>query len=179
MNISIKRVCSDRIPGFYFKENHLGGSPEETVAVDCGGMPWLRSRGISLSCPGQSARGWKGCYRAKDPPLGGKVLVYLSKKIHLTLGPCTLLRSLGALPSTMGLSPPTLVGSVPLTILKPAAMAPSQAEFADQIFFLDTPAVCCMLQRCSHTTIMVCIGLWGLNCEEHLVFKPYILQEKN
>lgn len=110
---------------------------------------------------------------------GGKVLVYLSKKIHLTLGPCTLLRSLGALPSTLGLSPPTPVGSVPLTILKPAAMAPSQAEFADQIFFLDTPAVCCMLQRCSHTTIMVCIGLWGLNCEDHLVFKPYILQEKN
>lgn len=102
----------------------------------------------------------------KAPCLGGKLFVYTSEKIHLSLllGPCRLVRSLGALPSTLGFSSPNPVRSVPLTILKPAATAPSQ------LFFL--------LQRCSHTITMAFTGLSGFNCEDHLVFKSCILQEK-
>lgn len=59
----------------------------------------------------------KGCYGARAPCLGCKAFVYPIKKktkqLSLLLASCRLLRSLGALSSTLSLSPPTPVISVP------------------------------------------------------------------
>ena len=118
INISTKRVFSDRIPTV---TNSVAPIVKKTTLV----VALRRLQQLSMvGCPSLGAEehlslSWaehtwlgvmqrKGCYRAKSLCLGGKAFIYPSKKIQLVLllGPCSLLRSLRALPSALGLSPP-------------------------------------------------------------------------
>lgn len=172
VNISIKRVCSDRTPAV---TNSVAAIVKKTILAAALRRLWklrvleclILGAKENLSFPWEEHT-WlavmlrKQRYEAKTPGLGAKLWSTQVRKF-----------SCACFWEFWGHCPPPWVCYPPVRSV-PMPSHPPRWEIA--LFAGHSRNA---LQRCSHTTTTVCTGLLRLKHEDHLVLMPHTLQEKN